>query len=221
MSRNHDWLGVTRIITMLIQLGRILVGGSRPLSIRCPSCRQIGSFIGVENVHDLRTNDTFLGQRVCPNPPCRTHVFVVADTNGNVEQSYPPQRLDFDPKAIPIAIAKTFEEAISCHSEGLYVAAAIMIRRTLEELCEDKGATGASLKIRMSALQSSVVLPQGLLTALDDLRLLGNDAAHIEAKTYDAIGTDELTIAIELTKEILKAVYQLDDLLARLRALKK
>ena len=43
----------------------------------------------------------------------------------------------------------------------------------------------------------------------------------IEAKTYDSIGESELEIAIELTKEILKAVYQLDDLLAKLRALKK
>lgn len=66
-----------------------------------------------------------------------------------------------------------------------------------------------------------MVLPQGLLQALDDLRLLGNDAAHIEAKTYDAIGKEELSIAIELTKEILKAVYQLDGLLVRLKALKK
>ena len=64
-------------------------------------------------------------------------------------------------------------------------------------------------------------MPQSLLSALDDLRLLGNDAAHIEAKTFDAIGEEELDVAIELTKEILKSVYQLDDLLARLRALKK
>jgi hypothetical protein len=96
-----------------------------------------------------------------------------------------------------------------------------MIRRTLEELCEDKGAAGANLKERLTALQATIVLPQGLLTALDDLRLMGNDAAHIEAKTYEAIGVSELEIAIELTKEILKAVYQLDDLLAKLRALKK
>jgi len=96
-----------------------------------------------------------------------------------------------------------------------------MIRRTLEELCEDKMATGSTLKDRIGALQSSVVLPKELFAALDDLRLLGNDAAHIEAKTYDAIGTAEIEVAIELTKEVLKAVYQLDDLVSRLRALKK
>ena len=206
---------------MLIQLKHVDVGDNRPLAIRCPNCRQMGTFQVLANVNDIRTYNTFLGQRVCPDPDCRTHVFCVYDVNGNVEKSYPVQRLDFDPKAIPGAIAKTFSEALSCYAEGLFVAAAIMIRRTLEELCEDKAATGANLKERISALRSAVVLPQGLLTALDDLRLLGNDAAHIEAKTFDSIGKDELQIAIELTKEILKAVYQLDDLLSRLKALKK
>jgi hypothetical protein len=85
----------------------------------------------------------------------------------------------------------------------------------------EKKATCNTLKDRISSLQATVVLPKELFVALDDLRLLGNDAAHIEAKTYSSIGADEVDIGIELTKEVLKAVYQLDDILARLRALKK
>ena len=136
-------------------------------------------------------------------------------------RTYPAQRIDFDPKGIPARIVKSFAGALACHAENIHVAAAIMIRRTLEELCEDKQATGSTLKDRIGALQSTVVLPKELFAALDDLRLLGNDAAHIEAKTYDAIGPAEIEVAIELTKEVLKAVYQLDDLVSRLRALKK
>ena len=180
---------------MLIKITNVQVGGNRPVAMRCPQCRQMGTFEVLTNVHDIRTDNIFLGQRVCPDPTCRTHVFCIYDIYGNVEKSYPVQRLDFDPKAIPSAISKTFAEALACHAEGLFVAAAIMIRRTLEELCEDKAATGANLKERIAALRSAVVLPQGLLTALDDLRLLGNDAAHIEAKTFDSIGEDELEIA--------------------------
>jgi hypothetical protein len=206
---------------VLVKLKQFSVGGKLPLSLRCPACRKTGTFQAIENVHDLRTGDTYLGQRFCPDPNCRTQVFCVYDLQGNVVKSYPAQRIDFDPKAIPAAIVKTFEEALACHAEGMHVAAAIMIRRTLEELCQDRGATGANLKARITALQSSVVLPQGLLAAMDDLRLLGNDAAHIEAQTYNVIGQDELEVAIELSREILKAVYQLDDLLGRLRALRK
>jgi len=55
---------------------------------------------------------------------------------------------------------------------------------------------------------------------LDDLRLLGNDAAHIESKVYDNVGREEVEVGIELAKEVLKGVYQMSDLLARLRGLK-
>jgi hypothetical protein len=64
-------------------------------------------------------------------------------------------------------------------------------------------------------------MPKELLDGLDDLRLLGNDAAHIEAKTYEQIGKNEVEVSLEFTKEVLKAVYQYSDLLKRLRDLKK
>ncbi|TPW00032.1 MAG: hypothetical protein USCAAHI_00532 [Beijerinckiaceae bacterium] len=47
---------------------------------------------------------------------------------------------------------------------------------------------------------SKRALPQELLDGADHLRLLGNDAAHIEAKTYQSIGEPEVRIAIDLTK---------------------
>jgi hypothetical protein len=193
----------------------------RSLSISCPACGNAGTFEPIPNIHDIDLLDLLLGQRKCPNPDCQALVFCIYDNNNKVLRTYPAQRMDFDPKGIPTRIASTFTEALSCHAENFHVAEAIMIRRTLEELCEDKGATGNTLKDRIGALQSNVVLPKELFTALDDLRLLGNDAAHIEAKTYDSIGPAEIEVAIELTKEILKAVYQLDDLVMRLRSLKK
>jgi len=96
-----------------------------------------------------------------------------------------------------------------------------MVRRLLEELCSDKGLTGNDLKARLAALGQSVVIPQELLTAADELRILGNDAVHVEAKAYDAIGPNEAMLAIELAKELLKAVYQYSSLVSELQALKK
>ena len=96
-----------------------------------------------------------------------------------------------------------------------------MVRRLLEELCDDKKATGSDLKARLTSLGGSIVIPQELLTAADELRILGNDAAHVEAKAYDAIGANEALLAIELAKELLKAVYQYSALVDRLKALKK
>jgi len=101
------------------------------------------------------------------------------------------------------------------------MAAAIMVRKTLEELCNDKSATGRNLKERIKDLGKKIVLPQELLEGLDDLRLLGNDAAHIESQVFNNVGSEEVEIGIEFTKEVLKATYQYSDLLSRLRGLKK
>jgi hypothetical protein len=96
-----------------------------------------------------------------------------------------------------------------------------MVRRTLEEVCSERQATGKDLKARISDLRSKIVIPGELLDAMDELRILGNDAAHIEAKDYDAISDTEVTVAIQFTKEILKSLYQYSSLLAKLRSLKK
>jgi len=96
-----------------------------------------------------------------------------------------------------------------------------MVRKTLEELCRDKGAKGPNLKERIKALGSNIVLPQDLLTGADNLRLLGNDAAHIESQEYQQVGKEEVELAIEFAKELLKATYQYAALLRRFDALKK
>jgi hypothetical protein len=81
-------------------------------------------------------------------------------------------------------------------------------------------AIGANLHQRLASLRSAVVLPEPLFEAMDELKALGNDAAHIEAKAYDNIGADEAEDSIELAKEIVKALYQLKGLIARLQARK-
>jgi len=96
-----------------------------------------------------------------------------------------------------------------------------MVRKTLELLCNEQNATGSNLKLRLQALGSVAVLPPDLLTGLDDLRLLGNDAAHLESQAYNQVGKEEVEVAIEFTKEVLKAIYQYTTLLSRLRGLKK
>jgi hypothetical protein len=83
------------------------------------------------------------------NQECRGHLFVIVQ-NGQLVEAYPPVRVDFDPQNLPERILRTFEEAISCHSSGLYIAAAIMVRRTLEEVCADRAAQGKNLKERIA-----------------------------------------------------------------------
>jgi len=85
----------------------------------------------------------------------------------------------------------------------------------------DRGAAGSNLKDRISSLKNKIIVPQELIDGMDDLRLLGNDAAHVESQIFDDVGKEEVEIAIEFTKEILKAVYQYSTLLSKLKSLKK
>ncbi|MNE46713.1 hypothetical protein D3C80_1410670 [compost metagenome] len=202
------------------------ISSAAPINVgmTCSGCGHRGVFHGKAEVKDLTWQEGgalwSAGSRRCPNPECRSLAFVVIRGDVLIER-YPSESLDFDSTNLPPRILETLEEAISCHSAQAYKAAALMVRRALEELCADRGAVGRDLKARLSNLGDSIVFPKELLDAADELRLLGNDAAHIEAKSYDAIGREEAELAIELAKELLKAVYQYASLVDRLRALKR
>jgi hypothetical protein len=198
-------------------------GPSTVVKLRCPACRQMGTFEQLAaNVNDAALlNDGFIiGVRRCPDPSCFALVFFISK-GGQIVDSYPAQTIDFDATNVPVPVRSAFEEAIKCHAQRCFVASAIMVRKSLEELCKDRSAAGGNLKERIKALGTKVVLPVELLEGLDDLRLLGNDAAHIESREYESVGQEEVEVGIEFTKEVLKAVYQYSALLAKLRALKK
>jgi Domain of unknown function (DUF4145) len=192
------------------------------LKIRCPICRQRGTFDDV-HVPDVASPPSLVaGMRRCPDQSCQALIFFAGDTRSKeVLITYPAQRIDFDPTNVPAAVLKALEEAITCHANKCFIACAIMVRKTLEELCRERGATGANLKEKLKALGSKVILPPELLNGVDDLRLLGNDAAHIESQEFNEVGQEEVEVGLELAKEVLKAVYQYSVLLNRLRALKK
>jgi hypothetical protein len=213
--------------------GASVVASGKVPNMRCPHCMHMGAFTGTIQ-YDLHIahqelaaggavkilGTSTIGIRVCPNFECRGIVLVVIDANDKVI-ALPNEILDFDPNNIPTAMANSLEEAIKCHSAQCYKAAALMVRRVLEELCEDRKAMGNNLKERIVALAKIIVIPGELIEAADHLRLLGNDAAHIEAKTYQSVGEPEVRIAIELTKELLKGAYQYKSLLSQLTALQK
>jgi hypothetical protein len=211
------------------------------VSITCPHCGHVGTFHHLSNIQDVffrkkgqvRTQSGAMtganvgfhaGIRRCPNPLCGGLVSVLAFNNSNrleIIDTHPPQLISFRTDNIPANIVSSIKEAIACHAAQAYRAAALMVRRSLELLCEEKGASGANLQQRIRSLAQFAILPPALLSGADNLRLLGNDAAHVEAKSYDDIDKQHSELAIEVCREVLKAVYQHDDLVARLAKLKK
>jgi hypothetical protein len=199
------------------------ISGSN-ISTVCPHCNVAGVFVLLTQSDVKNQDDGYIfGQRRCPNPSCRGHLFF--EINGMLDnyslKIYPSSKINFNKDGIPTRVLAAFEEAITCHSSNCYVASAIMLRKTLEEICNEKGADGSNLFKRLQSLATIIIVPKELVEATQDLRLLGNDAAHLEAETYEQIGKEEIEISIEFTKEIIKAVYQYQGLLGKLRGLKK
>jgi hypothetical protein len=205
------------------------------VSLRCPHCGGTGAFPCVNQNANLSYSKPFATQpqqqrpnplqftaslRQCPDPDCRGIVLVVQQSPGRVVLVLPSQRLDFSADHLPATCREALTEAVACHAAGAYRAAAMMVRRLLEEICDDNNAPGTNLHQRLEALKALVVLPQALFDAMGELKALGNDAAHVEARAYDNIGREEAEDSIELAKEILKALCQLKGLVASLQARK-
>jgi hypothetical protein len=205
------------------------------VNLRCPTCGRLGAFGAVKSdISDAQwkqpwdeaergekhISEVRMGLRRCPNPECYAPIAVLLRDN-KLAEAYPRESVHFDATNLPQDIRRNLEEAITCHANGCYRAAAIMMRRVLEALCADKEATGDSLKGRLADLGKRIGIPNDLLATADNLSLLGSDAAQIEAKTFDDVEKEEADIAIELAKELLKATYQYADLKGRLDNLKK
>ncbi|MFI5708545.1 DUF4145 domain-containing protein [Kribbella sp. NPDC051620] len=201
------------------------------IRMRCPECRLTTRLETLEKegqdyAVELRDGTKAgLGVRHCPNEACAQLIFVAYDRQeegpGALFFTAPAEALDFDTTNLPSAVEAAMAEAAVCFSSGCYTAAAIMIRKTLEEVCADRQAEGGNLKQRIEALSKIVILPVDLVAGLDALRLLGNDAAHIESKTFSEIGRPEVQLSFDVVKEILKGVYQYSALIASLNELKK
>lgn len=231
MVPNRDE-GVILLYRMLVKHTTTRAAQSKSVRLRCPQCRQIGTFCPITDdymmaVAEANTaqgimNDDlcFVGHRICPNETCSLHVFVVIK-NDRAVASYPPERIDFDTSEIPKPVSGALEEGIACLANECFKASAMMVRKCLEEMCNERGATGANLQQRIKSLKDKVILPTDLFDGLDELRLLGNDAAHVESREYDTVGREEVVLAIDFTKEVLKSVYQYASLRQRLQALKR
>jgi hypothetical protein len=127
------------------------------VSLRCPHCNHVGAFHGLPSCQDVNWVEAAgtgtpgqvrpvayaAGVRVCPNNQCRCLVQVIS-SNGTLVESFPPEVIDFDSTNLPAKILLSLEEAIKAHGAGCYRASALMVRRVLEELCDDKNAVGTT-----------------------------------------------------------------------------
>jgi hypothetical protein len=119
---------------------------------------------------------------------------------------YPVERHRF-PDNLPKHVARVYEEAVKAFTAGLYEPCVIMCRKCLEAVCRDYGATDGSLKTRLMELEKSGDIDSKLFSWANELRLVGNDAAHdLDIIISKADARD----ALEFVEAILLYVFSLN-----------
>lgn len=97
----------------------------------------------------------------------------------------------------------------------------MMVRKAMEVLCHEKGATRGDLKERIKKIGEDHSLSSTLIDSLTEIRYLGNEAAHPELREYMEISIEEANAGLDVAEYILSTLYGGDLMLERIRALKK
>ena len=107
------------------------------------------------------------------------------------------------PSNIPDVIRRSYSEAkkVEKISPAAFV---VLIRKSLECLCEDKKAEGNNLKNKLNYLAKKGIIPETLLKMVHGVRLLGNIGAH--PSDYD-ITEEEVGIIGDFFAAVIEYVY--------------
>jgi len=184
----------------------------QPSTLSCPWCGHVG--VLVSRSTDLTNGEMqsehmrFAGIRHCPNPTCHGLVFVVVDHHGTVLDSYPRARIDLDRADVPTVVLDRLEEAVACHAAGAYRAAGVMLRATVDAVCDDRGVDAADMTERVRRLASGSGVRDEYVTALIALDLLGADTIGALVDDLATADDDSIRDAIEVVKAVLNLVYQ-------------
>lgn len=190
----------------------------------CPHCHKHGVFVALGGVHQAGPNaNEQLFFCHCPDTNCRGLAVAVRNNSkgGIIHTMIPALIPKFDFDGVSPDVVACLQEASLCYSQRCWRATAIMIRRTLEVLCREFNCSGNSLHQRLLQFRSQVLLSDDLMNGMDVLKLLGNDAAHVESREFDSIDQKELDLAMEVTRELIRALYQHRTLVNRLNSLRK
>jgi hypothetical protein len=204
----------------------------------CPHCHKTVRFEGVmlgdliQQYESDKTKQKFEfahSLRRCPECLCGVYLIsknewkngTMIEEDRKVLKVYPEPKPQINKEGMPEMLASLFQECMSCYGSGYYRASAIMLRRCLEQICDEKGIKGGTLHKRLEGLKDKIDVPQKLFNILFDLKSLGNDAAHVELKSFDKIDDEEIGLAIEIFKKVIDDLYQQEILLENFKRLKK
>ena len=137
--------------------------------------------------------------------------------NGEIEEIVDEEILypinTFAPKYLPKDIKYAYESALKTKHIDTAICL-IALRRTLEMICNDKGATGRNLTMKIEDLSTKGILPKELEDASKITKNFGNRGAHGANIT---IAQKELKELIEFIEYILEYLYILPNKIKELK----
>jgi hypothetical protein len=120
---------------------------------------------------------------------------------------YPKEKRLILDENIPKGIKRIYSQALGSYSCGLYEPCVIMCRKTLEAICVEFEIKKGDLKSRLLLLEKNGIIDQKLLSWSDELRMIGNDAAHDMNIVIEKVDAQD---AIEFLDAIMLYVFLLD-----------
>lgn len=123
------------------------------------------------------------------------------------EEMVYPKQSKLPLTGLPDEVRRSYESALSCFDTGNYEPCVIMCRKCLEAVCMLLGESSGSLQKRLIRLRDKGDVEPKLYSWADELRLIGNDAAH-DFKT--CISKDDAHDTLEFLEALLLYVFVLD-----------
>ncbi|MCL4539393.1 MAG: DUF4145 domain-containing protein, partial [Bacteroidetes bacterium] len=122
-----------------------------------------------------------------------------------------PQQSKLPLAGLPDEVRRCYESGLSCFETGNYEPCVIMSRKCLEAVTMLLGQINGSLQKRLARLRDQGAIEPKLYSWADELRLIGNDAAHdfkIRISKDDARDTLEFLEALLLYVFVLERKFQ-------------
>jgi hypothetical protein len=111
--------------------------------------------------------------------------------------------------SVPKPIQQAFTEARTCFRSKAFTAAAIMCRKTLEGICSAHGVrSSGALAAQLNKLKENGVIENRLFEWAEELRTMGNEAAH---GVEFVVSQEDARDTLEFTEALIEYVFTYRD----------
>jgi hypothetical protein len=176
-------------------------------SIYCPRCRCHTNLIYRAGYERSIAGGKYLYHAVEECNNCHQHFLTIRLKNqyGQILKSYPEGLPKTVNSLISDSVKKDFEEALLCQSVGAYRGAAVLARRAVQLICLDKGAKeGEKLYKQIEELFDNNIITQDIKDWADEVRYIGNDAAHPNKEEVNKEDSEDI---LELLESLCDVLY--------------